>query len=103
MVPPRGSMPLTDSFLSAFRPDEAIEAVADADYADAMFVDGSAHNGANDRIQTRSVAASVDDADGANSLHGGPRQNYRNCSENLHLSDVTQRTSVVLVWKQFRD
>jgi hypothetical protein len=72
MVPPRGKMPLTDSSVSSFcalGPDRSIKAVADADDAHAVLVDGRGNNGANDSVEAGSIAAAVDDTDGAHRFH----------------------------------
>jgi hypothetical protein len=47
-------------FLCAFRPDEAIEPVADPDHTHVVFIDGGANDGADDGIETWCVAAAVD-------------------------------------------
>lgn len=56
-------------FLGAFRPDQAVKAVADTDNAHAVLGDGGANHGANHRVQARGVAAAVHNADCANSFH----------------------------------
>ena len=56
-------------FLGALGPDESIKAVADADDAHAVLVDSSANNGANDSVESGSIAAAVDDTDRAHRFH----------------------------------
>jgi hypothetical protein len=46
-----------------------LEAVADADDAHAVLVDGRANNGANDGVKSGSIAAAVDNADRAHRFH----------------------------------
>lgn len=56
-------------FLGALGPDESIKAVADADDAHAVLVDGGANNGANHGVESGSIAAAVDDTDRAHRFH----------------------------------
>ncbi len=56
-------------FLRALGPDESIKAVADADDAHAVFVDGRPNNGANNGVESGSITAAVDEADCAHSFH----------------------------------
>jgi hypothetical protein len=48
-------------FFCAFGPDESIETVADTDDTHVVLIDGGANDGADDGIETGSVAAAVDD------------------------------------------
>jgi hypothetical protein len=78
-------------FLGALGPDESIKAVADADDALAMAVDGRANNGANDRVYARSIAATVDDPDCAHRFHICTVTESVDKFNELHeLDDVTQ-------------
>jgi hypothetical protein len=56
-------------FLGALGSDESIKAVTDADDAHGVFVDGRANNGAEDSVEAGSIAAAVDDTDGAHRFH----------------------------------
>jgi hypothetical protein len=80
-------------FLGALGPDESIKAVADADDAHAVVVDGRANNGANDSVWAGSIAATVDDTDCAHSFHiytlTGSIDKFNGLQE---LDDVTQDT-----------
>ena len=53
-----------------FRPDEAVEAVGDADDLPVVFEDGGLDGGADDGVEAGSVAAPGSDADTANVGHG---------------------------------
>ena len=52
-----------------FRPDEAVEAIGDADDLPSVLKDGSFGGGANDRVEAGSVSASGGDTDAANVRH----------------------------------
>src|ERR1700730_3032780 len=51
----------------AFRPDQPVEAVVNADDSPAMPHDGGANRAANDGVEPRAISAPVSDADGLNS------------------------------------
>src|SRR3984893_13746368 len=51
----------------AFRPDQPVKAVVNADDSPAMPHDGGANRAANDGVEPRAISAPVSDADGLNS------------------------------------
>ncbi len=49
-------------FLGAFRPDEVVEAIANADDAHAVFLDRGANHTTDDGVEARRVACTIGDA-----------------------------------------